>query len=75
MRQFADEANLPLGDYTPLVAHGNPSQQVLAQENELEPDLIVMGKHGMNITEELLLGSVTKNVLSESKSDVLIVIA
>jgi len=33
-----------------------------------------MGKHGTNVTEELLLGSVTKQVLAESRSDVLVVV-
>ena len=33
-----------------------------------------MGKHGTNVTEELLLGSVTKHVLAETKSDMLVVV-
>lgn len=36
-------------------------------------DLIVMGRHGANVAEEFLLGSVTKRVLAESGSDVLVV--
>ena len=32
----------------------------------------VMGKHGENFLEELLLGSVTKHVLAESQGDVLV---
>jgi nucleotide-binding universal stress UspA family protein len=32
----------------------------------------VMGKHGKNVTSELLLGSVTKRVLADCLSDVLI---
>lgn len=37
-------------------------------------DLVVMGKHGTHVTEELLLGSVTKRVLAESHADVLVVV-
>jgi len=33
-----------------------------------------MGKHGTNFAEELLLGSVTMQVLAESRSDVLVVV-
>ena len=33
-----------------------------------------MGKHGTHVTEELLLGSVTKRVLSESEQDMLVVV-
>jgi len=31
-----------------------------------------MGKHGESVLEELLLGSVTRHVLAESQSDVLV---
>ena len=42
-------------------------------EQEYDADLVVVGKHGTHITEELLLGSVTKHVLAEAQGDVLIV--
>ena len=42
-------------------------------EQEYDADLIVVGKHGTHITEELLLGSVTKHVLAEAQGDVLVV--
>lgn len=74
MRALADVAGLSIGDYSPLVVHGDPSQQTVVQEQELDCDLIVMGKHGANVTEELLLGSVTKHVLAESQCDVLVVV-
>jgi nucleotide-binding universal stress UspA family protein len=32
----------------------------------------VLGKHGRNIIEETLLGSVTKHVLAESSCDVVV---
>ncbi len=67
------EAGLAIGDYSPLVVHGDPSLRVIEQEQERDCDLIVMGKHGASITEDLLLGSVTKHVLEEAQSDVLVV--
>lgn len=73
IRASADAAGLDIGDYTPLIVHGDPSQSVLDQEQQFDIDLIVMGKHGKGFTEELLLGSVTKHVLYESQCDVLIV--
>jgi len=54
------------------VHHGDASRVILTQEQELDCDLIVMGKHGQGVTEELLLGSVTKHILSESACDVLV---
>jgi nucleotide-binding universal stress UspA family protein len=38
----------------------------------MDADLIVMGKRGQSMVEELLLGSVTKHVLAHSSSDVFI---
>jgi nucleotide-binding universal stress UspA family protein/phosphoserine phosphatase len=46
---------------------------ILAKEEALRADLIVMGKHGQSIVEEMLLGSVTRRILADSKGDVLIV--
>ena len=46
--------------------------RILEHEQAMDADLIVMGKHGQPVMEELLLGSVTKHVLSHSSSDVFI---
>lgn len=73
LRELADTAGLSVTEYAPLVIHGGAAQQTIAQEQELDCDLIVMGKHGKHVTEELLLGSVTKHVLTESQCDVLVV--
>ncbi|MEW5893905.1 MAG: universal stress protein [Pseudomonadota bacterium] len=54
------------------VCHGDPSQIILEQEQINDCDLIVMGKHGTGVAEELLLGSVTKHILAESAGDVLV---
>lgn len=46
---------------------------ILARERELAADLVVIGKHGQSAVEEVLLGSVTRHVLSGSQCDVLVV--
>ncbi|MEO7854889.1 MAG: universal stress protein [Rubrivivax sp.] len=43
-----------------------------ASRPEQACDLIVVGKHGRNVMEDLLLGSVTSHVLAESVGDVLV---
>lgn len=57
------------------VVHGSTARVILAQEQELDCDLIVLGKHGQGALEDLLLGSVTKHVLAEAGSDVLVAVA
>lgn len=72
LHELAAAAGLTAADYSALVLHGNSSQHIVAQEQELDCDLIVLSKHGTHLTEELLLGSVTQHVLVESQGDVLV---
>ncbi len=55
-----------------IVVHGDASWRIVEQEQELDCDLIVIGKQGESALEELLIGSVTKHVLDESQCDVLV---
>lgn len=62
-----------LGADTVCIAiQGDPVMHILEQEQEQDIDLIVVGKHGTGMTEELLLGSVTRDVLNQADSDVLV---
>ncbi|HNQ04822.1 MAG TPA: universal stress protein [Thiobacillaceae bacterium] len=65
-------AGLQAEQVSARVVHGPTSRVILAQEQERDCDLIVMGKHGQGVMEELLLGSVTKHILAEATSDVLV---
>ncbi len=67
-----EEAGLSPFDARLVVVHGDPSWRIVEQEQELDCDLIVMGRHGESVLEELLVGSVTKHVLAESQCDVLV---
>jgi nucleotide-binding universal stress UspA family protein len=72
MHQLVIDADIVPESVTLLSERGDPWLQILEQEQEHDIDLIVMGKHGSSRFEELLLGSVTKHVLAQSQSDVLI---
>ncbi|WIM06237.1 MAG: universal stress protein [Candidatus Nitricoxidivorans perseverans] len=74
LRQLHSLATASLGSTkaTLLALHGDPSRLIVEQEQEQDCDLIVMGKHGQDMIEEFLLGSVTKHVLAESQGDVLV---
>jgi nucleotide-binding universal stress UspA family protein len=63
---------LPAGAVSHTVRHGSAPPVIRAKEREVNADLIVMGKHGQSALEELLLGSVTRHILSESRCDVLV---
>jgi len=72
MDEFVGKLNVPAARLTRQFVHGAASLRILEQEQALDADLIVMGKHGQSVMEELLLGSVTKHVLAQSASDVFI---
>ncbi len=67
-----DETGLSARDSALIVLHGDPASRIVEQEQERDCDLIVIGKQGESMLENLLLGSVTKHVLNESQSDVLV---
>jgi nucleotide-binding universal stress UspA family protein len=72
LHALAALAGLAPTDWTPCLAHGDPSLAIGEQEVEQACDMIVVGKHGRNVMEDLLLGSVTSHVLAESAGDVLV---
>lgn len=73
MEAFIGTLRAPARQLTRQFVHGAATLRILEHEQTMDADLIVMGKHGQSVMEELLLGSVTKHVLSHSASDVLIV--
>lgn len=72
LHALRDEAGLNPYGTSLVVLHGDPTLRIIEQEQEWDCDLIVMGKHGENLLEALLIGSVTKQVLAESMGDVLV---
>ncbi len=72
MEEFEKKLIVPPGKRTRNFVHGPATLQILEYELSLDADLIVMGKRGHSMVEELFLGSVTKHVLAYSNSDVFI---
>ncbi|MBS0510799.1 MAG: universal stress protein [Proteobacteria bacterium] len=72
MGELVAEAGLSEAAVRRLVLHGDASSLILEQEQEQDCDLIVIGKRGLGLVEEMLLGSVTKHVLAQSAGDILV---
>lgn len=72
MEDFIGTLRVPARQLTRQFVHGAATLRILEHEQTMDADLIVMGKHGQSVMEELLLGSVTQHVLTHSSSDVLI---
>ena len=74
LHDVARVTGLSASSHSVRIPHGDPTRQILTEEENFDCDPIVMGKHGTRVTEELLFGSVTSHVLAESRSDVLVVV-
>ena len=72
MDAFVRTLKVPANRLTRQFVHGAATLCIIEHEQTMDADLIVMGKHGQSVMEELLLGSVTRHVLAHSASDVLI---
>jgi len=72
MRGFLEPRRAAGTDFLQRLLHGHPAAGIRELAGEMRPDLIVMGKHGQTELEELLLGSVTRHVLSETSCDMLV---
>ncbi len=73
LQALAGRVGLSQAAYSVHVMHGDAARTVLDHARAIDADLVVMGKHGTHVTEELLLGSVTRRVLSEVEADMLVV--
>ncbi len=69
---LCEEAGLPPHATRCVVTHGDPAANIIEQEQELDCDLVVMGRRGEDTLESFVLGSVTKRVLAESQGDVFV---
>jgi CPA2 family monovalent cation:H+ antiporter-2 len=58
--------------FLPHLRRDHPVRLILASEARLRADLIVMSKRSRSKIEDALLGSTTKRVLVDSRSDVLV---
>lgn len=72
LHDLAAQAGLSASAWTPSLVRGDAGLSTVLAAQELDCDLIVIGKHGRNAAQDLLLGSVTRHILGESIQDVLV---
>jgi nucleotide-binding universal stress UspA family protein len=73
LRRLIQEATDGSSRMTAAVERGDAARMILAEAETLSADVIVIGKHGLSMVEDFLLGSVTSHVLAGSTCDVLVV--
>ena len=70
--QTVSDVGIGKADWHTKVVHGDAARRIIEQEERQGADLIVLGKHGLGMFEELMLGGRTKHVLAQASCDVLI---
>ena len=53
--------------------NGSPESRIVEKAEEIEADLIIVGSHGYNRWERLLIGSVSDSVIHHAPCSVLVV--
>ena len=57
-----------------VLENGYPPGEIISFQKENQYDLVIIGKHGADYMSDLLVGSVTKLVMSHVSSDTLVVV-
>lgn len=75
LQTLASDCGIDPANWRPIVTHGKPVHDIVQHQIDLDADLVVIGKHGAGMTQDLLLGSVTRQVLGQVLSDVLVTVS
>lgn len=73
LNRFVDALGAPDRILSRVIVFGLPSAVVRDYAEKMRPDLIVIGKHGRSRVEEMIIGSVTRDTIDQTKSDILVV--
>lgn len=73
LKAFSQAVGFPGGEVSNCVQHGHPSWRIVDFAQEVQADLIVIAAHGASELERLMLGSVSLQVVTEGRCDVLLV--
>ena len=74
MKLLSNTAGIKEKEIRLLAIHGTAPHRIISQEALRNHDLIVMGKQGESLLDNLFIGSVTRHVVSRSKCDVLVTV-
>ena len=73
MEQFISELEAPKNTLSSIMESGPASAVIRKNMEVLDPDLIVIGKHGQSEQDETLIGGVTRRVIQDAGCDILVV--
>ena len=74
MQQFISELGAQKDTLSTVIESGPASTVIRKNMEVLDPDLIVIGKHGQSDQDETLLGGVTTRVIQDAGCDIFVVV-
>jgi len=75
MRDFLVDTGLDPATVSSQIGYGYPPEILQRELARSGAELLVVGKHGRSLTEELLLGSITQHALAKAPCDVLVAVS
>ncbi len=73
MAAFLEDTGVPRKKLTSTLSLGFPPEVLVRHARHHHADLIVVGKQGRSLAQDILLGSATQHLLAEAPCDVLVV--
>jgi nucleotide-binding universal stress UspA family protein len=73
LQAIKDKANEAGINYEISIVRGEPVPKILQFAKEIQTDVIVLGSRGLNLLQEMVLGSVSHQVAKKAKCPVMIV--
>jgi universal stress protein A len=72
LKEFMAKQPAPFDKAETIVAEGHAADQILKVVKQKRIDVIIVGSHGKNAFQRMLIGSTSDNLLSNAHSSVLI---
>lgn len=74
-QHFVDKTKRSLGDETiqTIIKEGETAEAILKSAKKMKADIIVMGSHSRKWLENIIMGSVTEDVLNKTKIPLFII--
>jgi len=73
LQTFADNLRLQEINTTALLIQGVTVQTILTQASNLDVDMIILGSHGRGAMYQLLVGSVSEEVIRKAECSIMII--
>lgn len=73
IQEIADRLRKDGVDATALMAQGTTAETIIKEASKIKSDIIVVGSHGKGVASQLLVGSVSEQIIHKAECPILVV--